>query len=182
MSRLFASVLMAAVAAAAVAPASAQVYGNYGNGYNLPQGSYLQSCTNITVRGSMLRATCTEPNGQTMRTSIDVNQCGGRDILNNNGALACGNGQYNYTTARAYGRRYRQRYYNGNYNYNNGYNNGGFSIPPGSYQASCTNMRMVGASVLQASCTAPNGARITSTINVRRCYNDVRNDNGYLRC
>lgn len=182
MSRLFASALMAAsVIAASVAPASAQMYGNYGNG-NAPQGSYLQSCTNITMRGNNLRATCTEPNGQTMRTSLNVSQCNGNDIVNRNGALACGGTQYNYTNARAYGRRYRQRYYNGNYNYNNGYNNGGFAIPPGSYQASCVNARMVSGSTLQASCTAPNGARITSTINVRSCSNDVRNDNGYLRC
>ena len=170
MSRFFASALIAAaVIAATISPTTAQTYGN---GYNLPQGSYLQSCTDITMRGNRLRATCTQANGQTMRTSINANRCGGMDIINSNGALACGSTQYNYTNARAYGRRYRHYYYN----------NGVYMVPAGSYQASCNNVHMAGNGVLRATCSAPNGQSITSTLNVRACSNDIRNDNGYLRC
>ncbi len=84
-----------------------------------------------------------------------------------------GNGYYNNGGNNGYG------YNNGNYGYNNG--NYGYGVPGGSYQQSCTNVRMNG-STLSASCTAPNGNRVYSTLNVSRCRNDIANRNGYLRC
>ena len=130
--------------------------------------------------------------------------CNG-DIGNNNGHLACnggynngyggynnGNGRYNngnYNGNGTYGRhRHRDRdddndngNNNGRYN-NNGYGN--YGIPVGSYQQSCSNMRMRG-STLSASCSAGNGQQIFSSIDVNRCNssgNAIWNDNGRLRC
>jgi hypothetical protein len=78
-------------------------------------------------------------------------------------------------------------YNNGGYN-NGGYNNGGYNngrygrTPSGSYQSSCTNVSMNGG-ILTASCTAPNGQYITSTINPAQCRGgDVANVNGRLAC
>jgi hypothetical protein len=54
--------------------------------------------------------------------------------------------------------------------------------PSGSYQQSCTNIRMRG-NELSASCTAPNGSRTRSTINVGACRGgDIANSNGQLVC
>ena len=68
-------------------------YGNNGygnNGYGLPAGSYQQSCTNATMSGGVLTATCPSGNGQRITTSINPRSCGGADITNRNGRLNCG--------------------------------------------------------------------------------------------
>ena len=58
----------------------------------VPQGSYLQSCSNVGVRGDRLFATCLRVDGVQQRTSLaDVNRCVG-DIANNNGTLQCAYG------------------------------------------------------------------------------------------
>jgi hypothetical protein len=122
---------------------------------SLPSGSYQQSCTNARVYGGTLRADCSASNGGRVASSTSVN-CGG-DIGNVNGSLRC----------------------------NGGGDSGGFvggGAPGGSYQQSCTNVRMAGAS-LTASCSAPNGQRITSSVDVRTCRGtDIGNRNGYLGC
>ena len=121
------------------------------SGQGLPPGSYQQSCTNVSMRGSTLSASCTDPSGRRVYSSLNVNNCGGSSVQNINGQLSCngyyGNGQYNngqynngqYNNGRygQYGqgngqRRHRRRDRdddNGQYNggYNNGqYNNGGY--------------------------------------------------------
>jgi hypothetical protein len=54
--------------------------------------------------------------------------------------------------------------------------------PGGTYQQSCVNVRVYGGT-LQASCTAPSGQYITSSINIGACGGgDIANNNGYLRC
>src|SRR6202163_3875836 len=187
MSRLLISLLAGiGLAATAFAPASAQA---------IPSGSYQQSCTNIRVRGDQLIARCTNPQGQAVRSSIALNSCRGGDIVNSNGQLACNanaNG-YGYGNGRREHHRDRGRnngdYNNGNNN-NGGYNNGGYNngrygnggAVSGSYQSSCTNVYMNGPN-LTASCTAPNGQRITTTINAAQCRGgDIANVNGRLAC
>ena len=195
MPRLLISLLAGlGLAATALAPASAQ---------GIPSGSYQQSCTNIRVRGDQLSARCTNPQGAVVRSTIAINSCRNGDIVNSNGQLACnrtGNGN-----GYGYGRhRHRDHdrdndnnnggynnggYNNGGYNnggYNNGgYNNGGYNngrAVGGSYQSSCTNVYMNGPT-LTASCTAPNGQRITSSINAAQCRGgDIANVNGRLAC
>lgn len=62
--------------------------GNYGNAYNGPQGSYVQTCTNIRVSGNKLEASCQKRNGQMKNSSLkNFQQC--RDIENDNGKLRC---------------------------------------------------------------------------------------------
>ncbi|HEY6971667.1 MAG TPA: CVNH domain-containing protein [Candidatus Angelobacter sp.] len=59
---------------------------NQGNG---PQGSFAQTCRDISVRGDDLRARCETVDGQWRDTSLDgYNSCIG-DIVNDNGQLEC---------------------------------------------------------------------------------------------
>ena len=53
-----------------------------------PQGSYLDSCTNIRMNGDRLFADCRRMDGSWQRTVLDVDRCVG-DIGNSNGHLNC---------------------------------------------------------------------------------------------
>jgi hypothetical protein len=64
-------------------------YGNNGYG-RVPGGSYQQSCTNVSMNGGILTATCPSGNGSRITTSINPRSCGGVDITNRNGRLQCG--------------------------------------------------------------------------------------------
>ena len=56
------------------------------------------------------------------------------------------------------------------------------TIPSGSYQQSCTNVRVRG-NVLTARCTNSSGGTVRSTINLSSCGNgDIANSNGQLTC
>jgi hypothetical protein len=55
-------------------------------------------------------------------------------------------------------------------------------LPPGSYQASCRHIRVNG-DILSASCTAPSGQHIRSSIPVSMCRGaGIANINGRLAC
>jgi hypothetical protein len=197
--------LMTTLVAASVATGSAQMYGG-GNG--LPQGSYQQSCTNLSMNGSTLTGSCTNSSGQRVYSSVDVNRCGGSGITNNNGYLSCnGNNGYNNNGYSNNGNVHRQHGHHrnrnndgddnnnqGNNGYNNGYGNNGYGnngyynngngLPPGSYQQSCSNLTMNG-STLSGSCTSASGQRVYSSLNVSRCMSrgaNVVNIDGRLRC
>ena len=53
-----------------------------------PQGSYINSCTHIGMRGDRLFADCRRTDGSWGRTALDVSGCAG-DIGNLNGRLIC---------------------------------------------------------------------------------------------
>ena len=54
-----------------------------------PQGSYLQTCTDVRVQGDALVATCRTADGRGQRSSLaGFKRCIG-DIGNNNGVLEC---------------------------------------------------------------------------------------------
>jgi CVNH domain-containing protein len=56
------------------------------------------------------------------------------------------------------------------------------NIPPGSYQQSCTNIRVRG-DVLTARCNAPQGGTVRSSIALDNCRRgDIANTNGQLTC
>src|ERR1700681_3007469 len=56
------------------------------------------------------------------------------------------------------------------------------NIPSGSYQQSCTNIRVRG-DVLTARCNAPQGGTVRSTITLDSCRRgDIANMNGQLTC
>jgi hypothetical protein len=178
--------LTAAVALAAMTLGTASAQ-------NVPSGSYQQSCTNIYVRGNVLTARCTAPQGNRVRSSIDLNSCRRGDIANTNGQLTCntngygrgrGNGNgYGNNGNNGYGNNGNNGYgNNGNNGYGNNGNNGYGRLPAGSYQQSCTNATMNGG-VLTANCPAGNGARTTSSINASACRGaDIANRNGRLQC
>src|ERR1700680_5351102 len=74
----------------------------------LPQGSYLQSCTRVSLRGDNLVAVCRRADGGEQRTSLaGVYRCVG-DIGNINGTLTCDYGggrgapSHHYGAPRAY--------------------------------------------------------------------------------
>jgi hypothetical protein len=63
-------------------------YGNNGYGRGLPPGSYQNSCTNATMSGGVLSASC-PGNGTRYNSSINAGACRGGDIANINGRLQC---------------------------------------------------------------------------------------------
>ena len=57
----------------------------------LPRGSYQQSCNNASFQAGRLSATCSNPNGQPIASSLDIDRCRpDSDIVAVNGRLACG--------------------------------------------------------------------------------------------
>jgi hypothetical protein len=68
-------------------------YGNgryRGRGNRVPSGSYQQSCTNASVSGGQLTASCVNNRGSRRTSSLNLSQCRqGSDIGNVNGRLRC---------------------------------------------------------------------------------------------
>ena len=56
-----------------------------------PQGSYLNSCSNVGMDGGRLIADCRRPDGGWHRTALDIDRCAG-DIANVGGRLSCDRG------------------------------------------------------------------------------------------
>ncbi|MGE0154920.1 MAG: CVNH domain-containing protein [Reyranellaceae bacterium] len=128
-------------------------------GQGLPQGSYRQSCRNARIEGrDDLVAECRRTNGNWRSTKLDIDRCRGRDIVNNNGHLECGDHRYG-----------------GNY--------GGWNqLPPGSWQQSCRNGRIV-RDELFAECRQRDGDWRRDSIDLDDCRGQqIVNDNGRLRC
>jgi hypothetical protein len=60
-----------------------------GQGYfNLPRGSYKQTCRNVRIDGNYLKAECRKYNGSWRYTDIKYDYCDD-DIINDNGRLTC---------------------------------------------------------------------------------------------
>lgn len=150
--------LSLAGAAHAQGASYAQAQAQYQGQYQIPPGSYRQTCQNIRIEGSILRATCTNIAGQRVAASIDLSVCRNRELNNNNGALFCA---APYTPAP---QPQPQR------------------PPVGSYQDSCRDEMMRG-SILTARCTTRTGSVVNASIDVSTCGNrEIYNDNGMLRC
>ncbi|WP_041741520.1 CVNH domain-containing protein [Collimonas fungivorans] len=64
--------------------------GDYGgSSRDLPPGSYLQSCSEMRMRGGVLEATCGGSDNRRIRSSISVRSCRSGSIANINGYLQC---------------------------------------------------------------------------------------------
>ena len=206
MSRILVSLLAGlGLAATALAPVSAQSIpsGSYQQScQNIRvRGDQLTArCTN--AQGTWVRSTIDFRNCRG-----DIGNSNGQLTCNSNGyGYGNGNGRWNNGRGRGHNRdrdngngngngnghdrdNNNGGYNNGGYNnggYNNGgYNNGGYNnggVPGGSYQSSCTNIQRNGRT-LTATCTAPNGSNITSSINAAQCRGgDIANVNGRLAC
>lgn len=122
-----------------------------------PGGSYTDTCRHIRYDGSTLTATCQERDGGWRNTWLpDADNCDG-SIANNDGQLECGF------------RRDRDW----------GHSDGG---PSGSYERSCTNIRMDGYT-LKATCQRRDGSwRWTSLEDAYDCNGRIANFNGQLVC
>lgn len=126
--------------------------GNYGQ-YQLPPGSWNQSCRNARIIRDDLHAECRQRDGDWVRTSIDLDDCRGRAVSNNNGRLVCGRVG----------------------------NQGGY-LPAGSWQQSCRNPRFEGGR-FHADCRKQNGVWRSDGIDLDDCKGrPLYNDNGKLRC
>ena len=143
-----------------------------------PGGSYRQTCRDVSVNGSTLRATCQDQGGNWRNTELrDFDRCGG-EIQNLNGNLSCSGGN-GYGQGGNYGDRRdgdrRDRDHDGDRD-RNGYNG-----PQGSYTQTCSNIQVNG-NTLQASCQKRNGKMKNSSLRNFRDCRDIQNDNGKLRC
>ena len=122
-----------------------------------PAGTYTSSCRDLKLEGSWLSATCRDGWGNWRETGLSLTGCPlGTDISNVEGRLAC----RSFTSQHA-----------GDY------------PPPGSYMASCRDIRVV-AGWLKASCQDRNGRWSEATTAVSWCSpgRDIANDNGRLTC
>ena len=127
-----------------------------------PWGTYRDSCRNINYNGSRLSAQCQMENGGWRDTSIDYRNCGGGQVINDNGNLRCGTG-----SGRPGG------------DHVSGWRGG---LPPGDYRRTCQNMRVEG-NRLFATCQRTDGSwHDTSLNNVSQCRMPIANDNGSLTC
>lgn len=136
--------------------------GNQGGGkwwgQGLPAGSYQRSCRNARIEGrDLLIAQCQRQNGSFRNTRLDIDECRGRDIANDNGHLECGG-----------------KIYGGSY--------GQYKLPPGSWSQSCRNARIVRDDLI-AECRERDGGWNRTSLDLDDCRNrPVSNDNGRLRC
>ena len=175
-----------------------------------PGGSYKQSCQDIFMAGSTLKASCKNRGGQWVATSLDgVNQCVG-DIANLDGALRCSKG--GQPPGGSYTRSCRDIVLNGttltaSCNGGNGqfFNTqlqnintcrseisnffgsltcvmGTGNAPPGSFIQSCGKIFVNGTS-LSATCITRNGTMVAATASgLNACRGGVSNIDGWLSC
>src|SRR5580700_341728 len=61
--------------------------GNARSAYQMPNGSWSNSCSSGQMRGSVLLASCRNDRGDYQQTSLDVQQCRYSNVSNRNGAL-----------------------------------------------------------------------------------------------
>jgi hypothetical protein len=122
------------------------------NAQYFPPGSYQLSCRNITMTGSHLSASCTDPNGNYRFSRINVVRCGNAGIANINGQLRCGTG------------------------------GGANVLPMGSYQASCGEVSMRGPILSARCTSPSGNRIFSSLDVRRCGGGNVRNQNGFLVC
>lgn len=122
------------------------------NAARIPDGSYLDSCFNVSRSGTVLRASCGKIDGSFKRTSLNLADCErGSTISNTNGVLTCDESDEYY------------------------------QMPNGSWAASCKDWSMRGP-LLTATCGKPDGTFVVSTLDVRDCDGPVANRLGELVC
>ncbi|HYX53360.1 MAG TPA: CVNH domain-containing protein, partial [Candidatus Limnocylindrales bacterium] len=134
-------------------------WGTAAHAQGLPQGSYLQTCNNVSVNGDTLVATCQAANGALVNTQLPGFQNCQGEVINDNGNLRC--------------------------NMAGGY---GYGQPVGTYGAggpftqTCRSVRYKGDD-LHATCEATDGSwHETKLDDYRKCRGTIINDNGNLRC
>lgn len=154
-----------------------------------PPGSYRQSCQDIYADGDVLAATCRNNYGNRNYTTLsNYRDCDG-DIANRNGRLVCvyeddDNDDDDWTPRGS-------RSCRGDIANVNGWlrcrrddddnDDDDYDLPGGSWRSSCRNARIYG-SMLHAQCRDYVGAWRDTSLDLRNCEGDVRNNNGRLSC
>jgi hypothetical protein len=118
-----------------------------------PEGSYQQTCSDISVKKGTLYAKCQDTTGKSHSAKLShYEKCS--DIVNKNGKLECAAGEKAAAP----------------------------SQPGGSYTDSCKNIQMKGTT-LHAVCKSLDGRELpTSLKEANRCAEGVANINGILSC
>ena len=161
-----------------------------------PQGSYLSSCSDVSVRGDVLSATCRDSGRNTRASSLNISRCRGADISNSNGLLVCGSqrGEWQGGGNNNGGGRPGGGSNWGGGNSGGGNNGGGWGnnqgggwgnngrAPNGSYQTSCNDISVRGDR-LYATCRDVGRNQRASSLDLNRCRGvDIANSNGLLIC
>ena len=147
-------------------------------GPQIPQGSYRHTCRNIRMRRNSLSATCRTRRGYWNRTRLyNFRNCRG-EIQNINGRLRCvplpvsspGHVPHQPSHRPEPGHQPGHQPERGN------------SIPQGSYQKTCRQIRIARGSLF-ASCDTRRGSVVGTVLkNYRHCHGDIANINGHLTC
>ena len=118
-----------------------------------PEGTYQQTCSDISVSRGTLYAKCQDTKGKSHEAKLShYEKCS--DIANNNGKLECSGGSQNAAS----------------------------SQPAGSYTDSCRKIQMKGTT-LHAICKSLDGRELPTTLkDASRCAEGVANINGILNC
>jgi hypothetical protein len=118
-----------------------------------PEGSYQQTCSDISVKKGTLHARCKDEKGKTHHASLAHYENCAADIANNKGSLVCAPRE------------------------------GGAAVQPaGSYTQSCKDIHMRGGT-LHAICKSYDGNEAPAILrNADRCAQGVVNINGVLNC
>src|ERR1041385_569162 len=118
-----------------------------------PEGSYQQTCSDISVDRGTLYAKCQDTKGKSHSAKLSRYQ-GCSDIANNNGKLECAGAE----------------------------KAAGPGQPAGSYTETCRNIHMKGTT-LHADCKSLDGRELpTSLKDANSCAEGVANINGILNC
>jgi hypothetical protein len=133
-------------------------WGTTSSAQGIPQGTYQQTCNNVSVNGDTLIANCQDANGTWRSAQLPGFQSCTSDISNDNGNLHCANVGYGQAQP-----------WRGN-------------GPAGSYVQTCRDVK-VGGDDLHARCQTSDGAwHDTKFDDYRKCKGDIANENGNLRC
>ncbi len=133
-------------------------------------GTFVQTCAPIYVRGDDLRARCQTMDGRWVWTSLDRFETCHGGIVNIDGQLRCGGGDYD---------RDRDRDRDGDRDRDHDRDRG---FPRGTYAQTCRNIEIQGDR-LHAQCQTREGRwNWTDLDNFRRCVGDVTNIDGHLIC
>ena len=118
-----------------------------------PEGTYQQTCSDISVQRGTLYAKCQDTKGKSHAAKLShYDKCS--DIANKDGKLECAGGSQSAAPGQ----------------------------PAGSYTESCRNIQMKGTT-LHAVCKSLDGREMPTTLkDANRCAEGVANINGILNC
>jgi len=148
--------------------------GGWGNGgsWEIPGGSWRQSCRYPVMRGRFLSAQCRNSRGDWNNVTTDIRACRSGRLANIEGNLNCEGGG-------GYGGGYGDGYHG---DHGGGYGSGDAAYPGGSWRETCRGAGMRG-DVLTAQCKNRNGYWNNSSLDVRSCRsNRAENQDGQLVC